>query len=274
MKFLIIIGSPRKKGHCAQAADLIETNIMLQKYNEVEKIFLSDLDFGKCSGCHTCIMNSEEKCPCKEARDLILKKIEESAGIVFITPIYCMHVSYLMKILFDRLAFLWHRPRFFGKKFMTVTVGGGGGPIAKPVHEYIKTNAKRWGAEFFGSLSLLRFDSPMTKRVQKNQSESLKRISIEFSRSINLKNKKPSLSDLIWFNVWRDSAIIDQTGTKADFHYWREKGWLKRGVNYFYPTPINPFSLMVSKFIKFSTRKFMKTVYTSYDEIDELEGNC
>lgn len=45
-------------------------------------------------------------------------------GVVFATPNYSLNVSGIMKTFLDRLAFVFHRPRFFGRAFMGVVVQG------------------------------------------------------------------------------------------------------------------------------------------------------
>ena len=56
-----------------------------------------------------------------------------SDGVVFATPNYSFHVSGLMKLFVDRLAFNFHRPRFFGKTCTSIVTQGiaGGGKIVE-----------------------------------------------------------------------------------------------------------------------------------------------
>ena len=107
----------------------------LKQYGEVdfEYVFLSDYHLEFCRGCKLCFMKGEEYCPLKDDRDVLLEKIEHSDGIILATPNYAFQVSARMKNFLDRLAFIDHRPRFFGKTCTAIVVQGiyGGGNILK-----------------------------------------------------------------------------------------------------------------------------------------------
>jgi multimeric flavodoxin WrbA len=55
---------------------------------------------------------------------VLIEKLAASGGVVFATPSYMFQVSGLMKMWIDRLAFLAHLPRFFGKAFANIIVQG------------------------------------------------------------------------------------------------------------------------------------------------------
>jgi multimeric flavodoxin WrbA len=44
----------------------------------------------------------------------------KSDGVVFASPNYSFHVSAIMTTFLDRLGFVFHRPRFFGKTSTSV----------------------------------------------------------------------------------------------------------------------------------------------------------
>ena len=51
---------------------------------------------------------------------MLIEKMMASDGIVFASPNYSFHVSATMKMFLDRLGFVFHRPRFFGKTFTSI----------------------------------------------------------------------------------------------------------------------------------------------------------
>ncbi len=59
-----------------------------------------------CRGCGTCFLKDEEHCPLEDDRDLLIRRMEDSDGVVFATPNYSLQVSGIMKTFLDRLAFV------------------------------------------------------------------------------------------------------------------------------------------------------------------------
>ena len=108
MKILALSGSPRKRNTAAALAAIHE------HFPEIdfEILALKDLDLKLCKGCYTCITRGEERCPLKDDRDMLLRKIENADGLILGSPTYSHMVPALMKNLFDRLGYLAHRPHF------------------------------------------------------------------------------------------------------------------------------------------------------------------
>ncbi len=100
---------------------------------ESEIVVLSDYNVKTCRGCKTCFLRGEEFCPLKDDRDVLIEKMMTSDGVVFASPNYSYQVSAIMKTFLDRLGFVFHRPRFFGKVFSSIVVQGiyGGSKIVK-----------------------------------------------------------------------------------------------------------------------------------------------
>lgn len=69
-------------------------------------------------------MRGEELCPLKDDRDLLIGRMMSSDGVVLASPNYSFQVSAIMKIFLDRLGFVFHRPRFFGKAFTCARLEG------------------------------------------------------------------------------------------------------------------------------------------------------
>lgn len=118
MKVTAFIGSARKK-HTYHATEQFLQNLQSQSRGDVvyELVSLSEYNLQVCKGCKLCSDKGEEFCPLHDDRDVLLDKMMHSDGVVFATPNYSFQVSALMKILLDRLGFVFRRPRFFGKTF-------------------------------------------------------------------------------------------------------------------------------------------------------------
>ena len=88
MKVLAIIGSP-KKGNSYKITQQVEkrlkayaTNDNLGKVDlEFDYLFLKDANLELCIGCFACIPYGEDKCPLKDSRADIEKRILASDGI-------------------------------------------------------------------------------------------------------------------------------------------------------------------------------------------------
>ncbi len=113
-KVTAFIGTERRKWTW-QAVRELEKNLC--QYGDVnfETVFLNDYNLEFCRGCILCFNKGEDHCPLKDDRDALLEKLEGSDGVIFATPSYAFQVSARMKNLLDRTAFIFHRPRFFGK---------------------------------------------------------------------------------------------------------------------------------------------------------------
>ncbi len=117
------VGSARKK-HTHNAAKQFMRNLQSLGDVEYEIVVLSDYRIGTCRGCKLCLNKGEEFCPLKDDRDVLIEKMQSSDGVVFASPNYSFQVSAFMKIFLDRLGFVFHRPRFFGKTFTDIVVQG------------------------------------------------------------------------------------------------------------------------------------------------------
>jgi multimeric flavodoxin WrbA len=257
MKILAIIGSPRR-ANTYNSVNLIEAQFKrIIPEAEFEYLMLQEKNLSRCIGCHTCIMKDELKCPFRKEMAEIEEKMSKADGIIFASPVYCMQISSLLKNFFDRLAYVWHRPKFLGKKVMVVCNGAGAGPVSKPVLDYMELNCKRWGMETNGRISLMRLDTKLSKKMQKNFEKMLERETDKFIDSIKSKEKYcPSISDLFWFRIWRNSAKLGKIDKNPDYLYWKNKGWLSKKVNFFYPVSINPIKLGLINLADYAIQKF------------------
>lgn len=137
-KVTAIIGNQQK--HATYKA-VCEFEARLRTYGEIEfeYIFLKDYRLEFCRGCKVCFSKGEEFCPLKDDRDVLIGKMENSDGVIMATPNYAFHVSASMKNLLDRLAYVFHRPQFFGKTYTAVVNQGIHG--GKGIVKYLSSSA-------------------------------------------------------------------------------------------------------------------------------------
>ena len=214
------IGTPSRKA-TYRAVQLFEQN--LKQYGEIEfeYVFLSDYRLELCRGCKLCFNKGEEFCPLKDDRDVLLEKMEKSDGIILATPNYAFHVSAWMKNLLDRLAYLYHRPRFFGKACTAVVTQGntGGGAIAK----YLCSSAENIGFHTSKGCWAQTLD-PMTERQKRILGERVQKASARFYREMMRPTPAPSLFRLMIFRMTR-TALKDVAHDFRDYQYYKENRW-------------------------------------------------
>lgn len=227
------VGSARKR-HTYQAVMQFMAKLEALGEVEYEIVPLSDFHIESCRGCKRCFDRGEELCPLKDDRDLLVGKIEASDGVVFATPNYSFQVSGLMKNFLDRLGYLFHRPRFFGKTFTSIVAQGiyGGEKIARYldfVGNGLGFNTVRGGC--------LRTIDPVTEKAQGKIERTIEKQSRRFWRRLSGQAfPRPSLLKLMVFRLSRTSIRLMLDDRSPDFRYYRERGWFDSP--YYYPTRI------------------------------------
>jgi multimeric flavodoxin WrbA len=190
-----------------------------------------DYHLETCRGCKLCLDRGEELCPLKDDRDLLLKKLEESDGVVLASPNYAFQVSGLTKTFLDRLAFLFHRPRFFGKVSTGLVVQGiyGGGKIL----DYLDFVGGGLG---FNTLkgSCLTALEPLTAKARQQADRTLAAHARRFHRRLGgAALPAPGLLQLMIFRMSRTGIRLMLDSGYRDHGYYAEQGWFESG--YYYP---------------------------------------
>jgi NADPH-dependent FMN reductase len=81
-KVTAFIGTASKKA-TYQAVQEFEQNLKQYGDSDFETVFLSEYHLELCWGCKQCFMKGEQYCPLQDDRDVLLKKMEQSDGIIF-----------------------------------------------------------------------------------------------------------------------------------------------------------------------------------------------
>lgn len=239
---IAFVGSARKKHTYTAARQFLDK---LHSLDEVESeiIVLSDYRVGTCIGCKVCFAKGEASCPLKDDRDVLLEKMMSSDGVVFASPNYSFDVSALTKIFLDRLGFVFHRPRFFGKTFTSIVTQGiyRGAKIV----QYLDFVGMGLGFNTVKGTCFTAFE-PMTEKEKQNLDKALARQSKRFHESLMKPAcPTPTLFKLMAFRMGRTSMRLELDDSSFDYRYYKDKGWFES--DYFYPTRLGPLKKMTGR---------------------------
>lgn len=252
-KVIAIIGSAQKKA-TYEAVQEFERNLKSYMDIDFEYIFLKDYKLEFCEGCKLCFDKGEEFCPIDDDRDLLIDKMSHSDGVIFATPNYSFHVSSSMKNLLDRLAFIFHRPRFFGKAFTSIVTQGifGGNSIVK----YLSCMGQNLGYNVSKGCVLKTLE-PITKVAQDKNSREIKKAAKRFYKLLSKPvPPSPSLFRLMMFRLSRASMKEMLSDEYYDYQYYKEKGWFES--DYYYDVSLNPIKKMTEWMFDFMGRQMSR----------------
>jgi multimeric flavodoxin WrbA len=233
MKVLSVEGSPHRGN----------TYDRVQRFGEVlealggvdfEHLSLRDIDLQPCRGCFICFDRGEHVCPVKDDKEELSRKLDEADGVVFATPVYSMHISYLMKRFVDRFAYTFHRPRYFGKYAVGMGVTGGIG--LNEALEYVQMFATTWGFEYLGDLRYV--DPPRNTKMPRfvNETDRAEELASKLHRMMREKPKR-KLRSKDYYHFYMMRMVYKRLGplSPTDFAYWEKQGWFDPKATYFSP---------------------------------------
>jgi multimeric flavodoxin WrbA len=232
IKVLAIMGSPHK-GNSLEITQRIEKKLAQHGDVDFEYVHLKDMDLQPCKGCFVCFIKGEDRCPLKDDLKIVRQKMEEADGVIFVTPVYSMHVSYLMKQFIDRLAYNLHRPRYFDKYALVVAVTGnlGLGPTLK----YLKDVADGMGFDCVGQLGYLAAPKNTPLRTISARKDRTDEVLAKFHRAIVEKRpRRLTFTDHLGFRLMQASYARLETMSPTDYRHWKERGWLEKETRYFH----------------------------------------
>ena len=235
MKVIAFIGSARKK-HTYHASEKFLQQLQSLGKIEYEIVLLREYHLETCQGCKLCLDKGEECCPFNDDRDTLIEKMINSDGVIFASPNYSFHVSAFMKIFLDRLGFVFHRPRFFGKAFTSIVAQGiyGGKDIVK----YFNFVGNGLGFNVVNGCCITTLE-PMTEKGQKKIETIIDKQSKKFyAQLIKKEYPTPSLLKLMIFRMSRSSMKIMLNENFRDYTYYMNKGWFES--DYYYPVQLRP----------------------------------
>ncbi len=246
MKVTAFVGSARKK-HTYKATEQFLHNLQSLGNIEYEIVRLSDYNLEICKGCKLCLDKGEELCQLKDDRDILIEKMNNSDGIIFASPNYSFNLSGLMKIFLDRLGYIFHRPRFFGKAFTSIVVQGV--YRGDKIIDYFNFIGKSLGFNVVKGCCLNSLE-PMTEKEQKKIDRIIEKQSKKFySTLIKKEYPIPTFFQLMIFRMARTSMNLLLNESWKDYRYYTQNGWFES--DYFYPTQLNPCKKLAGKIFDF-----------------------
>lgn len=228
---------------------------------EVEIVRLGDYRIEACRGCKVCFQKGAEHCPLKDDRDVLIRKMEASDGVVFASPNYSFQVSAMLKLFLDRLGYAFHRPQFFGKTCSSIVVQGiyGGEKIVK----YLDFVGFGLGFDTVKGSCFKAFD-PMTEAESRKLDAALAEQGRRFHDSLNRPpHAVPSLIRLFLFRYARSSIRTELDERSLDFVYYRDNGWFES--DYYYPVRLGAVKRTLGRWLDaYFTRAAKKRLASSF----------
>lgn len=256
MKVLTIIGSPKGKGKGYKIAKKVEEQLMSYGTVENEIILLKEFNLKPCIGCFQCVKKGIENCPIQDDFDSLEEKIQQSDGIIVVSPGYVYNVSWLMKNFIDRFAFTNHRPRYFDKKVMLIANAGSG------MEETLKAmeNTFGIGPEIVSKVSYMTPAWELKDEVMQQQKQMLRDQTRQFHNAMLNKEKPiPSINDYVRFRLFKKVAVDVKNYFPADYEYYRNKD------DYYYQTDISFFKKIVGSIL-------LKFIATQMKDLEPKEA--
>lgn len=172
MKVLGLVGSPRKGGN----TDLLVSAVLYgagASENEIEKLFLYDLDIMPCVDCRGCKKRSNQ-CVLKDGMKLLYPKLEEADVIVFGTPLYWYGPTAKMKLMVDRLRPYAASGKLKGKKAILVIPSDEGAEACTHLVGMFELSFKYLGLELAGKILITASEKGEVKEQPKTLDEAFK----------------------------------------------------------------------------------------------------
>lgn len=220
---------------------------------ETELVTLSDYRIGTCRGCRLCFDRGEENCPLKDDRDLLISKIMSSDGVVLASPNYSFQVSGMLKVFLDRLGYVFHRPRFFGKTYTSIVTQGFFG--GKKIVKYLDFVGGALGFNTVPGRCFTALDPPTTQEKAKRDRALAAQSRRFHKRMSGASLPAPSLLKLWGFRMGRTNVRLELAEADCDYRYYVDKGWFDS--DFFYPARLNPLKKAAGRF--FDTAQARKT---------------
>jgi multimeric flavodoxin WrbA len=242
LKILVLTSSFRKKGNTAGVAMLLQEALAAAAGPEevtTEIVYLADENLMMCRGCRACFDQGEGKCPCQDSLPAIREKVAAADCLVLASPVYVEDVNGVMKNWIDRMAFVCHRPEFFGKSAYLITTSGVGSTrhSLRTMDRALRT----WGFHISGQRTFKLGPWTDSKKIralyEKEIAEMASTIIGDWRRK---KALNPSFLALMTFRIQQMYYLKNEKPDTFDFRYWNSRGWLDRSCRYYVPIKARP----------------------------------
>jgi multimeric flavodoxin WrbA len=224
MKIIAINGSPHGKwGSCSYMLGKMFEEC--EKHGaETEMIRLIKCRINWCLGCGKCM--SEGVCPQNDDVKEIQEKMRSADGIVFASPVYVLHVTGLLKNFIDRCLPMGHRPSLHGKYCAAVSAYAGIGDI-EMVADYMLNFLSGQGAYPVGKVCAYTLNIKVSEEDQEKSRQLGREMIGAIVQKKNFDWEKQAFGSK-HFDSMKTFINERQDFVKADFKYWKEKGWIDK----------------------------------------------
>ncbi|GIM28152.1 flavin reductase [Clostridium polyendosporum] len=247
MKILAIMGSPRKEGNTFLVTKMIEERLKQFDHNiQFNYLFLRDADIKMCLGCTSCFNKGEAHCPLKDDTLKIAENMIQSDGVIFACPTYVANVSGIMKNFIDRLAYICHRPLFYNKKALLVSTTGIAGLFQ--LFSSLSLAVSAWGFHITSKVGIVMGTNSIHSIPEKYFKQIDKAVAKFYKAVIESEKYSPSITSLTAFQ-YNQNYYRNNDESTLDAKFWREKGWLEVGKNYYVEARVNILKKIVARLI-------------------------
>ena len=226
MKILAVNGSYRTNGNTARLLSLIEERLRLEVDHAGETLDFETVDLGRlniqmCHGCRICFDRGEDHCPLKDDLMAVKQKMKEADAVILASPVYVDDVSGVTKNWIDRLAYVCHRPEFFGKyAYLLATVG-----VTSTSHTLRTMNALMyWGFKIIGRAGFKMGALSKREEINARYGKKIDRIAKTIFNSIHYE-AAPSFFSFMVFKI-QQNGWRKMNHDSIDYRYWEGNGWL------------------------------------------------
>ncbi len=257
MKVLAIMGSPRK-GNSYAITRRVEAAMKSMGEVEFEYVFLKDADLRPCRGCFLCTAKGEDHCPIDDDCAQIMQAMLAADGVIFVSPVYALSVTALMKTFKDRLAYNAHRPRFFGKAAMVITTSAGTG---LPETEGSLAGFSLWGFEIAAKLRVITYPYLEPKPgLERKVEADIAAASRKFYAALGPHRLPvPGLARLLQFRVLKCNTRVAGKYWSADAEFYRDR------QDYYYATRIAIHKKILVRLFELFFMSYMRRTYVLPD---------
>lgn len=223
---ILLVNGTMKKGSTYHIAKMLINE--LGEQNEVKEVFLPEDMPHFCTGCGTCFMSGEEKCPHYSDTSVFLEKLLWADLLVFSNPVYVYHTTGQMKTLLDHYGYLWmvHRPneKMFQKMAVVISTAAGAG--MKSANKDVKDSLAFWGVgnvwTYGRAVYAIRW-SEVKDALKIRIKKDMEVLSVKIRKKQG--RVKPAVKTKILFHMMK--LMQTKMRNPIDLKYWKEKGWIK-----------------------------------------------
>jgi len=218
MKVLGISASPRKNKSNTLILLKEAFAVIEKKGYQTALVHLCDLKIEFCRHCESCHKRMMD-CPIKDDAHLLLKKMLESDGIIFASPVYINQITGYLKTFFDRSSHFIHCLRLLGKYTGAVATSGGG--PHEMVLNYLEHFSTICGAQYVGGVSTT---APVSQEIR----DKAGKMGENLAEAIKNKREFPGQMKEIQSRRSYFKRVIEahKEEWSGEYKYWREMGWL------------------------------------------------